>query len=356
MDKGRKLAEFSLMEEFACSLKFKCELADPSNHFKLLFPSKKASDLHHPTLSNLNVLARPNLYLPATLNLDIGRVNFISNKVKAGSGELTLEEEEILEVPRVKKPGDHTRTSLPVPIGTVEPISHPTTRDLPLRKKSFDRLTDFLGTFDDFVNDPREVLLDLEAALRKTFKHNVGTHSQRSQQIIADQFPDLTVLETCSIGCSNGSEFTNEKVVLCTLNLLNKTSKIKIPDLAVITLGEDNQRALSLFHQSTAAQTVYDKFREYVFYVPGEQEKRPTGAPFNFFRKIGIDQFEVISINHIFDIRKENKNFVKNSKWVDDQLRLQDYVPEHIEPETPVSHKSSEPDSDEDSLDQMIFE
>ncbi len=313
MDKDKRLSDFPLQDEFAVNLKLNFELPDPITRFKLLFPSKKATDLHQATITNLNAITKQQVYLPAHMNLNLVKINLLATKLTPENDELTHEEEDILEIPRFKKP-EHNRHHHPIqshtlvnPVELTEETSQPQNQNT--QKKSFEEFADHLDNLDEFIRDPKDVLQSVEDKLKSLMLSNIANHKSVSQTQIATLLPNAKVIESLPILPPETNPFRNERVIQSIVSLRqSKLAKLNAPAFSMITINSDNNKIMSCYFKSKTSE-LYKKEREFVIYVPGEYTKRATGSANNLFYKDNRGTISVISIDHSVDIRRENKNF-----------------------------------------------
>ena len=103
-DTSKQLLNLPLAEEFACTLRFDVDLPDPTPGPKLLFPSSGLAKLFEARITQLNVLAKPEIYTPSTLHLDLETLTLLAEERRGAPLELDAEEEELLEEqPKVRK-------------------------------------------------------------------------------------------------------------------------------------------------------------------------------------------------------------------------------------------------------------
>lgn len=331
MDKNKRLLEFPLMDEFAVNLKMNLELPDPFNKFKLLFPNKKTSEMHQATITNLNALVLPQIYVPTGLNLNMAKLNLMSGNIKPSAEDLTPEEEDLLEIPRSKKPSDIPRREPlrphPYQLKSAQGMSGFPSGEGPLeaglnKKRSFEEFSEFMDGLDEYFRRPQDVLDSLQQKLKDIFTRNITHHMQIARTEIAQKIPESTVTHSHPVTVPTLDYFPGEKVIQSTVNLLSKGSKIEAPDMSMITVGEDNHKILN-FYKKSETEELYEKTREFVIYVPGDHQRRATGVLNNLFY---LDEENgncvVTPMDFSVDIRKENRTFPKETKRIDDDFNL----------------------------------
>ena len=242
-----------------------------------------------------------------------------------------------------------------------------------MAKTSFEQLKDSLNESEDIIKGPSQYLEIIHDKLKSTMIQNFKNHCQNSKENSQNLFDGDSISDIMPIKMPQEDAFDNMKIVGASFNILNKKGIGEIPDISLISFGEDNQKTLNLYQSLNGR---YKKYRELVFYVHSEHEKKATGEVDNLIVRNKRGFCEIYSMDLIFDIKKEIKNFTENVRRFDGEGKFVEIEnadslkgDQRMEIEEPIHEKNSFGeekdsllgDSDEctsevDSLDKMLIE
>ena len=106
-DSNKPMLNLPLADDFSCTLKFDVKMPDPSPGPKMLFPPSGMSKLWEARVTHLNLLVKPEIYVPPTMHIDFELLTLLADERRDKPPELDAEEEEILDDPKNRKNSYH---------------------------------------------------------------------------------------------------------------------------------------------------------------------------------------------------------------------------------------------------------